>query len=369
MSRRVWIAIGAVVGVILVLNLLATGLDRAVGGNEPSGVSGSSYSTANGGLAAYASLLGRFGHPVTRGRGPIATQPLDTASTVVVLDPTVVTREDAASLLQFVVAGGRLVIGGREPFYLHNLRDNPPTWRPEHVTEWPDVDGTLGGARRVLTAGTGVWSDPGSGHTLVRHGDVALVTREPVGRGEIVFVADPSALGNDFLGNADNAAFALALAGADGRPVVFAEGVHGFGRARGIRAIPGPWKAALLLLMLAALAFVWSRARRLGPPDRPARRLPPPRADYVDALSLTLERTRNPSQSFAPLQGWVRDRVSTRSALPATATDEDVAHAAHALGYPDDEISALIHPLSDDESVLALGRLVARVGADDRRNP
>jgi hypothetical protein len=83
---------------------------------------------------------------------------------------------------------------------------------------------------------------------------------------------------------------------------------------------------------------------------------------------LTLERTRNPTQSFALLQDWVRGRVSVRAALPATATDDDVAHAAHALGYPDDEISALIHPLFDDDSVLALGRLVARVGADDRRN-
>ena len=72
MSRRVWIVIGAIVGVIVVLNLLATGLDRAVGGNEPSGVSGSSYTTGGDGLAAYASLLGRFGHPVTRSRGPIA---------------------------------------------------------------------------------------------------------------------------------------------------------------------------------------------------------------------------------------------------------------------------------------------------------
>jgi len=130
MTRRVWIVIGAVVGVIVVLNLLATGLDRAVGGNEPSGVSGSSYTTAGDGLAAYASLLGRFGHPVTRSRGPIAAQPLDTTSTVVVLDPKVLTREDTASLLQFVTSGGRLVIGGSQPFYLHNLRDNPPTWKP-----------------------------------------------------------------------------------------------------------------------------------------------------------------------------------------------------------------------------------------------
>ena len=369
MSRRVWIVIGAIVGVLIVLNLLATGLDRAVGGNEPSGVSGSSYSTASGGLAAYASLLGRFGHPVTRSRGPIAAQPLDTTSTLIVLDPTALTREDAASLLQFVTAGGRLVIGGSQPFYLHNLRDDPPTWKPDRVTDWRDVDGTLGGARHVVTAGRGVWSDPGSGRALVRDDDRALVTREPVGRGEVVFVSDPSALGNDFLGSADNAAFAIALAGADGRPVVFSEGVHGFGRTRGIRAIPGPWKTALLLLAAAAIAFVWSRARRLGPPDRPSRQLPPPRADYVDALSLTLERTRSPAQSFAPLQDWARNRVSARAAIPATATDDDVAHAAHALGYPDDEISALIHPLSDDESVLALGRLVARVGADDRRNP
>ena len=63
---------------------------------------------------------------------------------------------------------------------------------------------------------------------------------------------------------------------------LFAEGVHGYGESRGIAAIPSRWKWALFALAAAALAFVWSRARRFGPPDRASRALPPARADGVE---------------------------------------------------------------------------------------
>ena len=157
-----------------------------------------------------------------------------------------------------------------------------------------------------------------------------------------MFLADASPLENEYLGSADNAAFALALAGADGRPVVFAEGVHGFGTRRGLGAIPGPWKVALLLLALAALAFVWSRARRFGPPDRPARRLPPARAEYVRGAVVALERTRDPTPvASRRCSSWARDRIvgACGAARDGNATTT-IAHAAHALGYPDDEIAA-----------------------------
>ena len=42
-TRRAWIVVAVLVGAIVVLNLLARGLDEAVGGNEPGGADGSSY--------------------------------------------------------------------------------------------------------------------------------------------------------------------------------------------------------------------------------------------------------------------------------------------------------------------------------------
>src|SRR5262249_44473528 len=143
-----------------------------------------------------------------------------------------------------------------------------------------------------------------------------------VGRGEIYFLADSSLLTNGYLGEADNASFGLALAGEPGRPVSFAEGVHGYGRERGWRAIPHQWKIALLFLTIAAIVYVWSRARRFGAPDRKARTLPPPRSDYVTALATTLERTHDSARALMPAQAWAREQVETRAALPLDASNE-----------------------------------------------
>src|SRR5207245_713823 len=84
----------------------------------------------------------------------------------------------------------------------------------------------------------------------------------------------------------------------------------GYGTSRGFAAIPRRWKVALILVGLAALAFVWSRARRFGPPDQSRRALPPARAQYVDALSVSLERTRDHAGALAPAQRGARAGVA-----------------------------------------------------------
>ncbi len=265
-ERRLWIGLAVVVAGVIVVNILAQGVDRAVGGDKPGGATGSSYATAPGGLAALASLLAHYDHEVTRDRGSIAGNPLPLDSTVFLIEPDALTRDDSSFLLQFVAAGGRLVVGGQSPFYLHNLSDNPPTWQSEGTTVWSSTAGSLGGVREIDGAGNGSWASTGAGDAVVGIGNGALLTRQTVGRGEIDFLADASPLENAYLASADNAAFALALAG-DVRPVVFPEGIHGYGAQRGLAAIPDRWKIALALVGLAIVAFV-SVAR---PPLRPAR--------------------------------------------------------------------------------------------------
>ncbi len=195
------------------------------------------------------------------------------------------------------------MIGGSQPFYLHGLRDHPPEWDPNGLKTYAEIAPILG-ARQVETAGQGVWTDPGSGTVYADTGDAALLTQENVGLGEIYFLADASPLENDYLGRSDDAAFALGLAGNQSRTVGFAEGTHGYGETRGISAIPTPWKIALVILALAAIVLAWSRSRRFGPPDRPARDLPPPRAEYVRALvghARTHTRSRNRTGTAATM--------------------------------------------------------------------
>ena len=73
-QRRVVLGVIAFVVLVVVLNLVARGLDESVGGNAPGGADGSSYATTAGGTGAYAQLLGDYGHPVSRARGPLAQQ-------------------------------------------------------------------------------------------------------------------------------------------------------------------------------------------------------------------------------------------------------------------------------------------------------
>ena len=361
-TRRVWTVIAVIVGGLLAVNLVAAGLDRAVGGNQPGGTPGSSYATAPEGLAAFRTLLTRFGHDVEVQRGTVADQQLDPNTTVFVIEPNELTADDAATLLEFATDGGRLVIGGRTPFYLHNLRDDPPRWQADGETSWTEIDPSFARVREIQGAGEGSWADPGTSTVAVGSTEQSLLTQEHVGSGEIVFLADPSPLENGYLAAADNAAFALELAGDAGRTVVFAEGVHGVDAHRGFSAVPGAWKLALLLLAVAALAFVWSRAKRFGPPDRTARELPPARAEYVDALSVSLERTRSPAVALAPAQHWARERLASRAGLGPAPGDAALARAARALGCSDAEIASLLHPVGEPPDVLALGRAVARIG-------
>jgi len=87
----------------------------------------------------------------------------------------------------------------------------------------------------------------------------------------------------------------------------------------------------------------------------------------VRALSVSLQRTKDHAGALAPAQRWARARVAARAALGANPTDEEFVRAARTFGCSTEEITALLTPVSDETSILALGRAVARVGGGDGR--
>jgi Domain of unknown function (DUF4350) len=363
-ARIVIVVVGAVIG----LNLLARFVSDSTGGGTPGGRRSSAYGTQADGLAAYAELLGREGHAVERTRGPLRSGTLDPSTTLVVLDPDTISRDDADVLLAFLVNGGRLVIGGTSPRYFTALSDDPPQWESPGPTRWSQIDPSLAPIGTVVGAGSGHFVGIGATHALVGGATDALVTEGSVGRGTIVFVADPSPLQNHLLATVDNAALGLALAGEPGRTVVFPEGVHGYGPSRGLAAIPNDWKIALIGLGIAGLVLMWARGHRLGPPEDTSRPLPPPRAAYVDAVGSTLVRTRRPDDALQIVARRVRAHIDAR-AVPgadgaAGATSDldrvEFERRARAAGLSDEEIDAVLSPITD-ESVLAVGRALSRV--------
>ncbi len=82
---------------------------------------------------------------------------------------------------------------------------------------------------------------------------------------------------------------------------------------------------------------------------------------------MSLERTRDHAASLAPAQAWARTRVAARAGLGGTVNDDDLGRAARSFGCTEDEVAALLAPVTDTASILALGRAVARVAGRNGR--
>jgi hypothetical protein len=296
-----WILLCAgVVGLFLALGLLGDAL-----GDEPGGPLSSSYATNAQGLAAWAELLSRHGHSVQQLRTPLAKARLDPADTLVILDPEALLHSEGLRLLAFVRAGGRLVIGGREPQgALLALLASPPTWSataPERQLARTSA-GTTAGVAEVMSAGEGGWSSTlGYDAPLGGAGGSELLLERKLARGRLELLADASPLQNRLLASADNAQLALNLSGGGARPVVFVESVHGFGESRGLAALPSRWWLAFAGLALAGLLWIVARGRRLGPAEQTGAAQPPPRSAYAEAISLLLRRASDPGELDAEL--------------------------------------------------------------------
>ena len=261
----------------------------------PKGPPSSSYATSPAGLAAYASVLERAGHPVRQLRTRVAERAPRDGETLVVLDPDVMEPEEARAIGEWVRSGGRLVAGGSgDAGWLEEVLDDPPVWEPDDAsrrrTLVPVSD--TSGVTEVRSANGGGWHELGGALPAIGPADGPLLVTRRSGRGEVALLADASPLQNESLARADGAALGLALAGGAQRPVAFLETVHGYGVARGFAGLPARVRWTLFGLALTALVAIWAAGRRFGPPEDPDIEAPPPRVAYVDALAAALVRAK-----------------------------------------------------------------------------
>jgi hypothetical protein len=357
-GRRVGLAI---VGAILAVNL-GLQLVGSIVGNDPSGPTSSSYATAPDGLAGLARLYEADGHRVDQLREALAEADLDPAATLVVADPGPLLGRDIDAVADFVRAGGRLVVAGASGApLLQALVDPAVEWDPDGVDDAtvlapaPEV----GGVTRVHGEGAGSWAPVGTGLPVLGGGDRVVALVADAGAGRVVALADATPLQNDHLADADAARFALAAAGEAGRPVLFDEASHGYA-AGGAGVLPAAWTRALWVAFAAVLLLLWSRARRLGPPEEADRPLPPPRRAYVDALAVSLARTGQPAEALADLQARGRADLALRLGLPADARRDDVAAAARRVGVDEADVAALFDAPTGADDVIDVGRAAAR---------
>ena len=358
-SSEARIAVG-IVAVVVAVNAVTFGVDALV--PSPEGPRSSSFATSPQGVAAWADLARGSGREVRALRERLADETLPAEGTVVVLDPDDLTRGQARALRRFAERGGHVVAGGAQPGdWLDALAGgDAPAWddggdeRARVIVPAPET----GSAADLRTAGAGHWETAGGSLPLAVGDDGPIVLVQSAGEGRIVFVADPSPLQNRLLGEADNAALALALAGPG--PVTFVESVHGYGTATGLAALPDRFRWALVLLGLSGLLLIVARWPRMGPPEPPEEPLFPPRRAYVDALAATLARSRDRSTAIESVRTAARERLARRAALAPDADDEAWAAAARAAGLGPAEARALVDDVADDDGIAA-GRALAHL--------
>ncbi len=301
--RRGWpLILAGVLATLLAVTLLGEAFGR-----EPTGPTSSSYATDAHGLAAWAELLRRNGRAVVQLRASLQSARLNPRGTVIVLDPSSLLHSEGQRLLAFVSAGGRLVIGGREPEEtLPVLLPSTPKWAPTGealLRPAQSAGASVAGVGQVASASEGEWTES-HGYTAPlrgRHGHGLLLERT-MGKGTLALLADASPVQNRLLASEDNAQFALDLSGQHRQPIVFVESVHGYGPSRGLAALSARWWVAFAGLLLAGLLWSVARGRRLGVAEPAGEQAQPPRADYVHAMSLLLRRTGDTQELCSALE-------------------------------------------------------------------
>jgi hypothetical protein len=143
---------------------------------------------------------------------------------------------------------------------------------------------------------------------------------------------------------------------------LFAEYNHGYAPASGFASLPGRWRVALWMAVFAGIVWMVGRGRRLGPPERKSRPLPPPRSAYVAAMAASLARTDELVGATAPIQERIRRELRRRGGDDAA----NVARIANQLQLEPTTIDQALRPPVGPDDAIAAGNVLAKLSMNRR---
>lgn len=350
--------------VLVVLNVALAAANELLPSGRIDGDDGSSFVTAPAGTAAWFELLTRTDRRPERLTSEIKPGTLDLDDTLVMIDVAFTDPSTVETIAGFVEDGGRLVATspiGREGDLAATLLENLDINLTEDSGDRfspPGESPATNGVSIVTTEGRQSWTTERPNQRLLTDAEGrALAITLVRGSGSVVLVADTSVFSNALLAEADNAAFAVAVLG--GRQAVFDEYSHGYIDDLVVEPLlPRSWRWTLYLVATATVIFLVAIGKRLGPPERSSRPLPPPRRWFVESLATTLGRT-NVGEATDPLRKAASARLAHRTGLAPDATLEELVNAGANLGISGADVRALWQPAEDDESAMAIARVMA----------
>ena len=255
---------------------------------QPKGPKSSSYATSPQGLAAYAAVLERNGHPVRRAaarRSPTsrrATARRWSCSTRRRSSPR--RRARSASGCR---AGGHAGRGRRDRRVLARRgarrRRRSSTRTASSTTSVLAPVPRPPASTQVRSAGNGAWDELGGALPVIGPRRRAAGRHRAGGRGQRRADRRRLAAEQPRASRAPTTRRSGSRWSAARAPVAFLETVHGYGVSRGFGGLPTNVKWTLLGLALTAIVAAWAAGRRFGPTEDPDTPLPPPRVEYVEA--------------------------------------------------------------------------------------
>lgn len=257
----------------------------------------------------------------------------------------------------WVRGGGRLVLAFEGETTDLVTRPQPKGELRKVFPLWPAVRDLQPPVRRVL-GGEALRRT----HAVVLLGDEPMISRWPMGRGEILLVACPEVLQNAHLATGDHLALLQALAG-EGRAVYFDETLHGTEHDLGTFFLLGRWRLipGLILWLLACLAMWWRHSRAVGPLEDPYQEQRSEAVDMVDSLASLYARALRRRDALELYHRAFVEHVGWRFGLKGDAL---TARAEDILGGP---LSGLGMSVQRDISAGDLHRQLERINQAFRR--
>lgn len=356
----------AAIGVLGLLALVAI-VTSSGGPSDRNAVALAQYAStdyASGGYRAWATLLAR--EDISTARFVLRPVELDRTTDTLVsaqpargaIDPNARTAADLGALAAWVRGGGRLVYLG------HNAALADAETHALHLPFGLPTVGASGALRGPAAAVVQSLAGLGSNRMrLAEHRGTAvladangeIVVRYPLGRGEVIAVADPVPLTNAQIARADNArlAYLIGLPRRTGGVVAFDDGLHGALVDRPwYRALPVPLRLTLGVAAVAlVLALIGSALR-----GAPAMRLEPAReptsAEFIAAVAALYER--------------IDARAAARDIL---VVDALAGAGAAGTGSAVERLARAGGPIASDADLLASAKLAHLVRKDRSYDP
>lgn len=202
---------------------------------------------------------------------------------------------------------------------------------------------------------------------------VSVVAELAVDSGAVVFVGSPLFVSNAWIGDSVNVTAMMSLLTRDrqGRQrsferIVFDECHQGYGEYRSfLRGLDHPAvRTGVLFALVAVIAFVYSRGKRIGRPvpiRQPSRRSS---LDYVESVANVYERARANRWVLKTWYEWVRRHYAVR--FNTNRNDRLAEQLSRRYGFNKEEIQRLMDTV---EKKLADADIQASHGETVRRRP